>query len=517
MPDSDQENYSLDEMMRRLKSRGQGGGSNEPQLVTREDGTQVVRVRKRKRRSRQPHKEAEQRRRKRSLIIASLTGGGVLLVGLALLAWVLVINGSGYQDKVESRIEAWTGAEVEMRSFRATPVSAGIDLVQARWPESSPVASLRVHQLRTDLAVTSHLTGVWRGEQLRASAGEMVLRNAPKPGVEDSLLPDSDLPFRMPMRVSRFRVVFGDGERPAMTLSDSTASFVVPNPGLSEANLILEGGKSRIGRWGRFDLNLASFGLSSQGLRLSRLRISPEKFPEAEIQLSGDGYPTVPIRGGKGEFGISFASVPSATLLGERLANLIDGTFESATAVGRGDGPREGICELDPSDLSTLSFEAVVRASESNILQIHHLPMLDELSKLLSNPRFTSPRFDPGSHMRISRDVETIELSDLDFRAEGILRLRGELVEQRGKLSGSLEVGLPDALVGSSSSPALARLFTRGADGYRWATVELSGTAQTPKDDLAEQLQAAREGRSPTSGGGGEFDQEWRDLTTPGE
>ena len=62
MPASDTEpdNYSIDDMMDRLRSRSEGG-QEDAQLVTREDGTQVYRVKKRKRRSHQPKKEKEQR------------------------------------------------------------------------------------------------------------------------------------------------------------------------------------------------------------------------------------------------------------------------------------------------------------------------------------------------------------------------------------------------------------------------------------------------------------------------
>ena len=59
---TDQSNYSVDEMMERLR-RGEREkqSSEDGELVTREDGTQVMRVRRRKRRSKQPEAEARKK------------------------------------------------------------------------------------------------------------------------------------------------------------------------------------------------------------------------------------------------------------------------------------------------------------------------------------------------------------------------------------------------------------------------------------------------------------------------
>lgn len=510
MTDPDQDNYKIEDIMQRLKSRGQQGSNDEPQLVTRDDGTQAVRVKKRKRRSHQPHKEEEKKRRKRSLLVVAFGGGGILLIGLALLVWLLVMNSESYQNDVEARIEEWTGAKVEMRSFRATPVSAGMDLIQARWPESSPVAFIRLNNVQTDLRLSSHLTGVWRGEQLTAGAGELILRDVEPTDQAGRMLPDADLPFRMPMRVSRFRVNFGDGDRPAMVLSDATASFMVPNSSVSEASIILEGGKSRIGKWGRFDLKLASFGLSSQGLKLSRLRISPEAHPAAEIQLNGDGYPPVPIRGGVGEFGFLVEKVPTELLLGKNLGEMIDGVFAA-------DRARPGVCQLDPTDLSSIKFEVAVRSMESQTLTLRRFAFLETLSHELGHKRILTPLFNPGGRMEIQRDAETTELQDLDLLAEGMLRVRGDLREERGKLSGRLKIGLSEAIVAASPSRTVPMLFRRGEDGYFWATIELSGTTRAPQDNLKSLLELAASEQSPSSGGSNELDREFIDLTTPEE
>ena len=81
---SEQRSYSVDEMMERLRE-GEREKRNQPQgeLVTRPDGSQVMRVRRRKRRTRQPKAEAAKvakRQRK------SLRRLGLVAIGLLLLA-----------------------------------------------------------------------------------------------------------------------------------------------------------------------------------------------------------------------------------------------------------------------------------------------------------------------------------------------------------------------------------------------------------------------------------------------
>ena len=196
MSDSDQEKYSIDEMMNRLRSRGEGDSNGEPQLVTRDDGTQVMRVRKRKRRSRQPHKEAEAKQRKRRLFLAA--GITILLVASALggVAWVFYLNSKGYCEGLEEKISAWTGAEVKTMQFRSTPVSVGATRIELNWPEDQPAASLLLNGVQGDVKLASYFGDQLSGEQITAAnGGELVLRAASPKSEDKAGLPDGPCPF----------------------------------------------------------------------------------------------------------------------------------------------------------------------------------------------------------------------------------------------------------------------------------------------------------------------------------
>lgn len=511
MPDQEPDNYSLDEMMDRLKSRGRSSSSDgEAKLVTRPDGTQVMKVRRRKRRTRQPHKEAEMRRRRRSLIMVSVITLVLITGGLAFFGWVFYLNSGGYREKVVARMEKWTGADLKLTAFRATPVSVGADLVEMEWPADCPAAFLRVHQPRADLKFTSHLTGTWAGERLAGTSGEMVLRHS---GASNEIPPaEGTLPFQVPVQINKFKLLFGEGERPALGVYDAVATLNVADPAQPEPNIVLQGGITRIGGWGRYTVNFASVLLGDEGVRLGRLRLSPEGLAEAEFEAFGEGFGPVPVRGGFSEYGFRVHAMPSEALFGEKLGELIEGTFETTQ------DDLSGRLFLDVTKLDSIRIDARVRGARDSAMKFYRFPMFEVIGDVLDTARFVQPVFDPESSLRLIRTADDVALEELEFIAEDMLRLRGKLREVRGGgLSGEIQVGIADAYLELAEAKAVGQVFDRAADGYRWATVTLSGTTSRPADDLADQLRAAMESVPAAARGDVGNEEEFFNLTTPDE
>lgn len=508
MPENEQDNYSIDEMMNRLQARGGEDVEGEPQLVTRPDGSQVVKVRKRKRRSRQPHKEAEKKRRRRSLVVTSLVMLFLLTGALGFITWYFYLNSAGYTDQVAERIEAWTGAELDMRAFRATPVNAAADSIVLTWPEDAPAARLKVNAPRAALKISSHLTGNWEGEQLSAGSGELVLRAVDAPSSLD--FPDEPLPFRMPIQVSRLNIRFGDGERAAFGVYEANTRLTVADPENPEANVILQNGSCRIGRWGRFDVNFASFRLGHDGTYLGTMRIAPEGLEDAEFELVGEGFQAIPMSGGEAEFGLRLQGMPSLMLFGNGLGTIIEGTFETDPEDSTG---RVG---LDVTRLDALRIDVPVRGMPGSDLKFYRFPMFETIADVLDTARFVQPSFDPESTLRVVRTEDRVALEDVDLISEGMLRVRGRIEERGGgALSGVLEVGIAESFLVLSQTRAVPRVFGKAAGGYRWATIKLSGTSKVPADDLARQLASTLEAIPPGADGDRGFDDEFRDLTAP--
>jgi|GEM_PF-6580456 len=513
MSDPDQESYSIDEMLNRLRSRNQGPTEGDAQLVTRADGTQAVKVRRRKRRSHQPHKEEEKRRRKRNLVIASLVIGVVVAAALGVVGWIFYLNSSSYEDGVRRKVEDWSGAGVEFSRFRATPVSVGADQIVATWPEGTPVARLRLNHLRGDLKLSSHLGGNWTGQQLRAASGELLLR-APAPGgAGRPALPDGPMPFQVPLEANSLNVRFGDGERPALQVTGTRGSFRVPDPELPAGSIVMEGGRFRLGSWGAFNLEFASLHLGDEGLRLGNLRFHPESAPEASIFVDGQDFPEVSTKGGLNDFRVELKDMPSVSLLGTDLGRLVDTRFQTIEE-DRG----VSLCFFDVTDLSSIRLEAPLESALGSRVQINHLPCFSVLAERLKTPRLDPPAFQALAGAMLRRDATSVRLEGIRLLSRDELEVTGDIGERDGKLEGSLDIGLPESIVLSSRS--LAKVFLRSSAGRRWATVKLSGTPKKPADDLLAQLEAAATvGEGPDTVEEGVEDpgleDEFEELTTP--
>jgi len=87
-------------------------------------------------------------------------------------------------------------------------------------------------------------------------------------------------------------------------------------------------------------------------------------------------------------------------------------------------------------------------------------------------------------------NADALTVRDLDVRGGDAFGVQGGVaVAADGALSGQVEVGLREQEVRSFMGLGDA-VFTRQADGLRWARVTLSGTAKHPRQDLSAQLLA---------------------------
>lgn len=507
MSDSDQDSYSLDEMMRRLRDRGQSDTENEPQLVTREDGTQVYRVKKRKRRTRQPHKEAESRRRKRTLVIVGLVTTMVFLLGIGGLVWVMQLNSSGYEAKVRQGLVDWSGAEVELTGFRATPVSVGVDLMRLTWPN----AALRVNSLSGDVTLDSHLTGRWKGEMLNCGAAELVF--SPPAGAAAPAAGEAppEITFLAPVRVGRTTMKFGvDPAKPGFAVYDARVIFTPGSSDISESRLVMEGGKFSLGNWGRFLVNIGSFSYQQGRGRLGTMVIQPDGESDGEIRLVGKEDNAIPLDGGTYEAQATFSKVPSAVMFGKGLGGILQSRFESP-----GDG-EPGLLSVTPGDLDSLKLEGLLTTTGRDLVELRKLPMLTSLVNLLGSPRLGEPSLLLREPIRFERGMDgTCKLAGMDLESAGVLRIQGYMAElPGGTLTGLLQVGVHRSIAELADTRKLERVFREQRDSYYWVPVTLSGTVQSPADNLGETIRSGGSTAAP-EGDAGAVEDDFEDLTQP--
>lgn len=509
--DPEPEKYSIDDMMDRLRSRGEGGRDGEAELVVREDGTQVYRMRKRKRRSHQPKKEKE--KRQRQFRVAQVVTGVALvaMAGLVLLGSVVYLNSSAYQNTILSRVRTWTGAEAQLTHFRMSPVSAAAESVNFTWPDHSIFKSLRLNNVRADLRISSIFGRTWKGsEMVAANGGTLVLQKSGGGPVLASPERKGDCPFQFRYRSPNFTILMGQPESPAVRLQSTEVSLAVLDPAATTGNLQCEGGVLTVAGWGEFGLNFASFQIEPAGVRLATLRLAPTAGSKGEIEILNPQQLPLAIESGQSEMAMRVDRVPLSTLLGPSFGNLLSATVETP-----GEG-KEGSFLLKggvvPAVSCRIPFQATATSESSSSL----LPLFAILAEEVGEKWYQSPRFDLGFSGTVIRDRAASGVEDLSMEARGRLMITGRVMaDAGGVLDGTFEVGLPNAALAESSA-AFRRVFQRREGGYAWATVRISGTGRKPVDDLQKQIEQAATTVAPSSGGPDSVEEDFRDLTTPG-
>ena len=508
--DPEPENYSIDDMMDRLRVRGGGPREGEAKLVTREDGTQVYKMRKRKRRSVQPKKEKETRDRKMRVLQVVGAIGLVAGAGLVLMGSVIYLNTPGYHKKIEERVRLWTGAEPKLSQLRVSPITVGATFAEFRWPESSAVKSLTVGSVRADLRLPSLAAGIWKGTEMVAGHGGTLVLRQPIGTPVATPAPSGDCPFQFRYRSSQFNVVMGPEDKPAARLSNTEATFDVHESTASSANLRFEGGALTAAGWGDFTLNFASLQFEPDGMRVGNVRLSPgPKSDGAEIEILNPDKALLDFHGAKSDLAVRLRQVKLGTLLGPNFGSWLLAEIETP------EGGEDGVLSFDMDAPSMISFRIPFRATASSFTYWKQLPMFGVLAKEVGESWYQNPNFDQEASGTLVRSGNSGGVENLRFVARDRLTITGQLAaDAQGTLDGSVEVGLPDGLVNEASA-SIRAVFKRREGGYSWATVRLSGNGRQPQDDLQKQLDSATTTATPAAGGNQSLEDAFRELTTP--
>jgi hypothetical protein len=510
-PDSEPENYSIDDMMDRLRSRGGGSRDGEAKLVTREDGTQVYKMRKRKRRSHQPKKEKEKRQQRVRVLQVVAAVGLVAGVGLALLGSVVYLNTPGYHQAIAERVKIWTGAEPSISQFRVSPVSAGASSLELKWPDSSIVRSLKVNGVQADLRVPNLATGKWKGAEMLASNGGLLVLDRPVgPAAPAESARAGDCPFDFRYRVQGLGVLFGGESQPLMRLRDTEASLDILDAAATTANLRFEGGTMSLAGWTDFAIRFVSLQFEPGGLRLGNVRLGQPKDAPGEIELLNPDQKVLDLRDGSVAVAVRLHRMPLGFLMGEGFGNWLRAEIETAengpdgSLLFRADAPADLGCRVPFQ--ATASSESVSTG----------LPMFGVIAREVGEAWYQSPRFDHGFTGSFVREGARSALEELRMESRNRLIVTGKVaMDAAGTLDGTLELGLPDATVNEARA-AFRNVFKRRDGGYSWATVRLSGPGRQPQDDLQKQIEAAAT-LAPAEGAGGNdaLDEAFRELTSP--
>ncbi|MGJ8725699.1 MAG: hypothetical protein ACSHYB_14155 [Roseibacillus sp.] len=203
-------------------------------------------------------------------------------------------------------------------------------------------------------------------------------------------------------------------------------------------------------------------------LQTGALALSEEGLEVVASEWTGDDFESLEVTGSLGrESGLSalFEDWDLKTLLPLKWQEIISGRLS-------------GSADWNP--------EALVGELELKQGVVEGLPFLDRLAAYAGTARLQRLTFEEA-RAKVRKEEDSWEVRDLELFDEGLLRVEGTVAGQSEALSGQLEVGVPPGLLAHIPG-AEEKVFLPGKNGMLWATVNLSGTMKSPKEDLSERM-----------------------------
>ncbi|MEN8775063.1 MAG: hypothetical protein ABF379_14935 [Akkermansiaceae bacterium] len=122
------------------------------------------------------------------------------------------------------------------------------------------------------------------------------------------------------------------------------------------------------------------------------------------------------------------------------------------------------------------------------------LPLLDKIAAYANTSRFRRLVLNEIS-LDFKRVGEKLELTNIILWSEGLVRLEGEMeIEGNDILKGDFRVGVSPGTLAHIPG-AETKVFQRGDLGFLWTSLKVSGTLDSPQEDLSDRLIAAAKDR----------------------
>lgn len=522
---SEQERYSLDEMMDRLKSR-QSGQEEQGEMVTREDGTQAIRVRKRRRRSHQPAKQKSGETTLRARLIQLSAAIALLLVALFVAGSALVYSNSPpYRNKLTANVSAATGAKVRLEQFRMNPVGANAAVLELAWPEGNILRHLRLSSLAASTHPVSFTGRVFTGDEVTAREGRLTL-GIPSPGEEISD-PESKegnpegINFKR-YSIRKLAVQLGENPSPLMPrATDVEASFYAKHAS-GRPQLSISRGDVQIPSFPPLKLIRGHLEFAGKDINVVQMALRNDANRDGSLMLSGrispyPGTDTPPLSVELKQFRVEHLLDPK---LGQIFSGVID-TFESAKSNFL-TFSQDGEGGLSPD------FAANFTNSVDAPFTIKGFPFLAALRQLTDDVWFETPSFETTAKAELRKAAGETTIREMNFAAKGRMQIHGFITASPGgALNGELVVGVADPVIGASANARLLEnVFGPEKNDLRWVPVRISGNTSAPADNFKKLVDDARArlaaenttprpaSRAPAAGSS---PPSFEDLTTPGK
>lgn len=478
-PNVDPESYTLDEMMERLKERGQGDG----ELVIRADGTQALKVKKRKRRSTQPHKEKAKMTQKIRIFQLGIAFF-LLAAAVATAAGMLFYyNSSSFRESVLAKVAAWTAADTEFSEFSVTPKYARCASIDLQWPTGNYLRSLNLSRPTAHLDISSFLGAKWGGSSVVAGSGKLQFSVADESKSKRGLvaLSKEEFPFNFATyRCEKLDILgLGRDKQAWLSLEGSDASLIKNNGG---AQVRFVGGLLKVLGFETVKLDRATLFFELGQMKIDTLRLKPKDGGTGTLEFANaiDLYSKE-----SSKLKMTLKDFPIEVLLDSGLGKVINGLVETdENALNR-------VLSVTPGDYQAFSIQLGFRGTDRDTLSIKNFPFLSDLSRELQDRDFNNNYiFSDRAEGELVRGADQSTIRGLHLEKDGYFVVKGEISIQKGTLGGELNLGLPPSQMGNAS-PEMRRVFSQTANNYQWCKIKISGTPDLPLDNFAELLKQA--------------------------
>jgi hypothetical protein len=510
MPDNSQEpdNYSIDDIIDRLKRRSPDGTDDPGALVTRADGSQAIRVRKRKRRSSQPHKDEQTKTRRMRMIQVSGAFLLIVLAGLAAGGALVFGNSPVFRNRLVAGINILTGADVEMREFRVNPKTANATLLDLTWPEGHVMRHLRLRSINAEIFPASFLGKALTGEEITAGQAELTL-DFPAPG--QALQAEANRSKPMDIRFKRYaannlRLSLGAKTSPVLWLRDS--EFTLQDRGQNAwPQLLVNRGTIAIPGAPVWRLDRGHVEFRADDIDVIGLRLLHQTDNRGHMKLSGSIQPYETDR--QSTLAVQLDSFVFDGLVGDRLGKIFVGRVNTSEVA------RSNFFSFTPAAETNGVLAITFEGSLATPFEVSGFPAFTLLARLLDDNWFERPSFEADVRGMVRRADGEVVISDLQCENRSRISLKADLrMTKDHRLTGTLRMGIAETMLKSSPNRRLERVFGESRHGFRWVELAISGRADAPHDNFSA-LYDATPADPAAALPGGTGAPSFEDLTTP--
>jgi hypothetical protein len=481
---SEPEKYSIDEMMERLKNKSDGT-LEDGELVTRPDGTQVVRVRKRKRRSNQPLRDEQKRTRRVRIIQISSILMLLFLATLTIGAAMVYANSLPFREAVLQGITKATRANVELEQFRMNPKTANAERLILSWPDGNILKNLNLRGISSEISPSSLFGKGLSGQDVTAAEGLLTLRlpNPDAPLTNADTQENAKAPSFQNFRIPVLNVSLENGLPPAIRLIKSEASLDPENVN-GRPQLTLYRGELAVTGWPKLMMDRAMIEFRDEEVDIIGLRVLSESDDRGLLEFSGTISPYQP--DALSSLEVTMSAFELTGIVGPAIGRLIFGRVDSV--------PSDSLNQFTffPKTEALPKLEVNFRVAPTSSIEVNAFPFLFGLSRALDDVWFERPTFDTDATGSFLREAGTLSLHHLNLESKSRMAIRGDLsLATNQNLSGELEIGIAEAMIASSKDVRLDAMFSEPRDGFRWITLKISGPVAKPLDNFKDLYSAA--------------------------